>query len=751
MKLKEASKRAEYLRETINHHNYQYYVLDDPLIPDSEYDRLMRELIELESRFDALVTEDSPTQRVGAEPLTEFKEVKHTVPMLSLANAFNENEMQAFNKRITEKSGIERINFSAETKLDGLAVSIIYINGKLESAATRGDGYIGEDITQNIRTIKSIPLVLLGDNLPEYIEVRGEVFMTYQGFKLLNKTQREKGEKIFANPRNAAAGSLRQLDSKLTAQRPLSFFAYGTGEFRGVEKVKSHTQILQLIKQWGLPVSPETKEVTGIDGCLKYYAGISERRDRLPYEIDGVVFKVNDISRQQQLGFVSRAPRWAIAYKYPPVEELTRILNIEVQVGRTGAITPVARLEPVYVGGVTVTNATLHNEYEIRRKNIKINDKVIVRRAGDVIPEVVKVVASPKQAKDFEMPDNCPVCGSKIAKHEGEAVARCTGKTTCPAQLVGKLKLFVSRKAMNIEGLGEKLLEKLVDKKMVKNQADIYSLTKNDLLKLDLIAEKSSIKLIESIKNSKTISAPKFLYALGIPGVGEELARLLANHFDSLDEFLHASLEDFVEYKGVSGMGPKKAAKFVETIKSTDISVHDYDDPIEFLVNSGTGINADTAKRLLHKFGNLDALKNINEDDIENRKIIKVDGIGDKIADNIISYLSDDDDKDNNNKMIKSLNNILNIEWPKKGGAATGVLGKKIFVFTGTLNSMTKDAAKEKLESLGAEVKSGLTKNVDFLVAGEKAGSKLKKAQDLNIEIISEDKFLTILKRHETN
>lgn len=735
------------MREAINHHNHRYYVLDDPLIPDSEYDRLMRELIELESRFDSLVSEDSPTQRVGAEPLTEFKEVKHTVPMLSLANAFDEHEMRAFNKRITEKLGTGRIHFSAETKLDGLAVSIVYTNGRLESAATRGDGYVGEDITQNIRTIKSIPLVLPGADFPEYIEVRGEVFMTHRGFEVLNKKQSEQGEKVFANPRNAAAGSLRQLDSKLTARRPLSFFAYGVGEFRGKQELKSQTQVLELIKQWGLPVSPETKHVNGIDECLEYYAGIGRRRDRLPYEIDGVVFKVNDISRQRQLGFVSRAPRWAIAYKYPPVEELTTILDIAVQVGRTGAVTPVARLDPVYVGGVTVTNATLHNEYEIRRKNIKIKDKVIVRRAGDVIPEVVKVVESPEHAKAFEMPADCPVCGSKIEKNAGEAVARCTGNTICSAQLVGKLKLFVSRKAMNIEGFGARLLEKLIDKKMVKNQADIYSLTENDLLKLELIAEKSSIKLIESIKNSKKTSAARFLYALGIPNVGEELARLLADHFNGLDEFLSASTTSFVEYSGVSGIGPKKAATLVEKINHTDISVHDYDEPVEFLVNSGAGISADTAKRILHKFGSLDVLKNIGATDIENRKLIKIDGVGDKIAGNIVLYLSDN----NNIKMIKRLNGILDIAWPKQGDSADGVLKKKVFVFTGSLNSMTKDAAKEKLERLGAEVKSGLTKKVDCLVVGERAGSKLQKAQDLNIEILDEDQFLNLLKQHEGN
>ena len=554
MQLEQARHRAEALRQLINKHNFQYYVLDDPSITDNEYDILMRELIDIETDFSDLITPDSPTQRVGVSPVSELKEVKHLAPMLSLGNAFNEDEMRAFNKRIKEKLSVNSLVFSGETKFDGLAVNILYENGLLVTAATRGDGSIGEDVTHNVRTIPQVPLSLFGENIPHLIEVRGEVVMTHKGFTALNDRQRDKGEKVFANPRNAAAGSLRQLDSRVTAQRPLAFFAYGIGEYKGKTNLTSHTSILRQLKEWGLPVSSDTKRLNGIDACLSYYAEIGAVRSELAHDIDGVVFKVNEISQQRELGFVSRAPRWAIAYKFPPLEEITQLLDIEIQVGRTGALTPVARLSPVNVAGVTVTNATLHNIDEIKRKDIKIGDWVYVRRAGDVIPEIVAVIKEKRaNVSDFNMPNVCPVCGSDVVRQEGEAVYRCIGGLSCSAQNIQAIIHFASRKAMNIDGLGDKLIIQLTESGLISTVADLYSLSKEQLVTLERMGEKSAENLMAALEKSKKTTLERFIYAMGIREVGEATARTLAMRYKSLELIEQATTS---ELETISDVGP---------------------------------------------------------------------------------------------------------------------------------------------------------------------------------------------------
>jgi DNA ligase (NAD+) len=547
--------RVEKLREEINHHNYQYYVLDAPEIPDSEYDRLLRELQELEQKHPDLITSDSPTQRVGATPLSAFAEIKHLQPMLSLNNAFDDQEVVDFNRRAAEKLGTKNIVYAAEPKLDGLAISLLYEAGLLIRGATRGDGITGEDVTQNVRTIEAIPLRLRGKNYPSRLEVRGEVVMTRSGFNRLNDLQRKNEGKIFANPRNAAAGSLRQLDSKITATRPLRFYSYAVGLVEGGEIPETQTDVLTQLKEWGLPVNPEIRQVTGVEGCLEYYHAIEAKRDHLDYDIDGVVYKVDKLSEQEQLGFVSRAPRWAIAHKFAAQEEMTKLLAIDVQVGRTGALTPVARLEPVYVGGVTVTNATLHNQDEIDRKDIRIGDIVIVRRAGDVIPEVVSSVKSkrPKNAKKFKLPTSCPVCGSEVIRLDNEAVARCTGGLFCDAQRKESIKHFASRKAMDIEGLGDKLVEQLVDAEMVHELSDIYHLDLDSIAGMERMAEKSAQNLLDALEKSKSTSLDRFIYALGIRQVGETTAKTLAKHFGSLPALMEAGEAELI---AVPDVGP---------------------------------------------------------------------------------------------------------------------------------------------------------------------------------------------------
>ncbi|NNE04560.1 MAG: NAD-dependent DNA ligase LigA [Xanthomonadales bacterium] len=545
--------RAANLRARIEHHDYLYYVEDAPSIPDAEYDRLMRELQSIETEHPELITDDSPTQRVGGKPADGFEEVRHEVPMRSLANAFEEQEVRDFDERVRKGLEVGEVKYAAEPKLDGVAIALSYRSGKLWQAATRGDGEKGENVTANVRTIAAIPLKLRGEGWPDELEVRGEIYMPLEGFRSFNRRAEERGEKSLVNPRNAAAGSLRQLDPAMTAARPLAFFAYSVATREGLPA--SQSACLARLRDWGFPVNSEVRRVSGIEGCLSYYQHIGEIRPKLSYDIDGVVYKVDDLQSQQTLGFVSRAPRWALAHKFPAQEEITRLIDIEVQVGRTGAITPVARLEPVFVGGVTVTNATLHNEDEIRRKDVRPGDWVVVRRAGDVIPEVARVVLERRDGDPprFEMPSECPVCSSAVERGDGEAVARCTGGLVCAAQRKQSIQHFASRRAMDIEGLGSKLIEQLVDKGLVGSVADLYSLDRDQLTALERMGRKSAENLLTELEKSKRPSLERLLYALGIREVGEVTARSLARHFRSMEALQAASIEALTE---VNDVGP---------------------------------------------------------------------------------------------------------------------------------------------------------------------------------------------------
>jgi len=551
------TREIDSLREQLDSWNYQYYVLDEPTVPDAEYDRCMRRLLELETAHPELLRADSPTQRVGAAPLERFLQVSHEVPMLSLDNAFNEQDMLDFNRRLLDRLGFgeQLLEFTCEPKLDGIAVSLLYRDGVLERAATRGDGTTGEDITHNVRTIPSVPLRLRGEGYPSLLEVRGEIYLPRAGFEQLNARARELGEKTFVNPRNAAAGSLRQLDARITAERPLQMCCYGVGLVAGGELPRQHSAVLERLRQWGLRINSQSQVVRGIAACDAYYRQLAARREELPYDIDGIVFKVNDLELQQRLGFVSRAPRWAIARKFPAQEEMTRLLDVEFQVGRTGAITPVARLEPVFVGGVTVSNATLHNSDEIERLGLRLGDTVIVRRAGDVIPQVVAVVMErrPPDARPIEFPRHCPVCGSQVERAQDEAVLRCMGGLVCAAQQKAAIRHFAARRAMDIEGLGDKLVEQLVDEGLVTSVAGLYRLRREQLLALERMGEKSADNLLDALERSKRTSLPRFIFALGIREVGEATALALARHFGNWEDLAAASEEQLL---GVSDVGP---------------------------------------------------------------------------------------------------------------------------------------------------------------------------------------------------
>ncbi|WP_333797581.1 NAD-dependent DNA ligase LigA [Rheinheimera sp.] len=661
------------LRAQINQHNYQYYVLDNPSIPDADFDLLFRQLQQLEQQFPELVTADSPTQRVGAKPLDKFGQVQHQVPMLSLDNAFADEDFLAFYQRMADRLDQQtEFSFCAEPKLDGLAVSIRYENGQLVQAATRGDGYTGEDITSNIKTIRCIPLCLQGD-FPAVLEVRGEVFMPLAGFERMNEEAKQKGDKVFANPRNAAAGSLRQLDPKITASRPLSFYAYAVGAVQDPDNKldnQSHYQRLQQLKSWGLPVCPEIRLCQGANEALAYHQQIGEKRSSLPYEIDGVVLKVDSLAQQLALGFVSRAPRWAIAFKFPAQEKTTRLLDVEFQVGRTGSITPVARLEPVSVGGVTVSNATLHNQDEIQRLGIQIGDTVIVRRAGDVIPQIVAVVPELReQSREIVFPTQCPVCQSDIERIEGEAVSRCSGGLYCPAQQKEALKHFVSRKALDVEGLGDKLIEQLVDEGLVHTPADIFKLDMPALVGLERMGEKSALKLLAAINNAKTTTLPRFIYALGIRDVGEATALNLANHFRSLEALQQATLEQLLAVADVGAV---------------------------------------VAGRLLHFF-----------QDAHQQQVIS-----DLVA--------------------------VGLHWPEiaaKAEVAQPLAGQTL-VLTGTLTAMGRDEAKDKLQQLGAKVAGSVSAKTHAVIAGDNAGSKLAKAEELGVAVWTEDQMLALFAEH---
>lgn len=668
---KKIESEIQALRSAIHKHDYCYYILDAPTIPDAEYDRLMRELQQLEAQHPELKTIDSPTQRVGITPLSAFQTVQHRVPMLSLANSFSFEEIQAFEKRIQDRLGSHtQLEYVCEPKLDGLAVSVLYEDGVLVQAATRGDGYTGEDITQNIRTIKSIPLHLQGHNYPQRIEVRGEVYLPLAGFEKLNTIARKNGDKEFANPRNAAAGSLRQLDPQITATRPLAMFCYGVGEVVNGSVGESQWEMLQLFKCWGLRVNPEIAQVKGIEQCWHYYENMLKKRPSLHYDIDGVVIKVNNFSLQEELGFVSRAPRWAIAQKFPAQEALTKLLAVDFQVGRTGALTPVARLEPVFVGGATVSNATLHNMDEIARKDVRIGDTVIVRRAGDVIPEIVGSVLEqrPKNAKKIVLPSKCPVCDSDVVHPEGESVARCIGELYCSAQRKEAIKHFASRKAMDINGLGDKIVEQLVDVELIHNVADVYHLTNEQLANLERMGEKSATKLIDAIEKSKITTLPRFVYSLGIRDVGESTALNLAKHFHDLESVQKATIEQLLE---VTDIGP---------------------------------VVAENVHAFFHE--------------VHNTKIITT--------------------------LLKA-----GVHWPAmpKITATNSEYAGKTFVLTGTLESLSREFAKEKLQALGAKVAGSVSAKTDYVVAGSETGSKLTKAEELGVPVKDEAWLISIINR----
>jgi DNA ligase (NAD+) len=574
LSLAEARQRAAQLRDIIAGHDHRYYVLNEPSVPDAEYDRLLCELRDLEAQHPELVTADSPTQRVAGAAAAEFATLRHAVPMLSLDNAFSDEDIANFDRRARERLEVEGdLDYSAEPKLDGLAISVLYVDGVYRRAATRGDGITGEDVTANVRTIRSLPGRLRG-HVPRTLEVRGEVFMPYEGFRKVNREAEARGEKLYVNPRNLAAGSLRQLDPKITAARPLDLFFYATGQVEGGALPSLHSELLAQLRDWGLRVCPETRLVKGAAGCLDYYRDIGAKRAKLPYQIDGVVYKVNDRAQQESLGFVSRAPRWAVAHKFPADEELTTVQDVEFQVGRTGALTPVARLAPVFVGGVTVSNATLHNMDEVERKDVRIGDTVIVRRAGDVIPEVARVVLErrPADARHIVLPRQCPVCGSRVERVADEAVARCSGgRNVCAAQRKEWLKHFASRRAMDIEGLGDKLIEQLVDRQQVRTPADLYALDVGTLASLDRMGEKSAANVVAAIDTSRKTTLPRLLFALGISDVGEATALALAEQFGSLEALMDARAEQIEQTPDVGPVVAGEVARFFAAAENREL------------------------------------------------------------------------------------------------------------------------------------------------------------------------------------
>ncbi|WJM87328.1 NAD-dependent DNA ligase LigA [Dickeya chrysanthemi] len=667
------SVQIEALRAQLRYHEYKYHVEDAPEIPDAEYDKLMNALKVLEQAHPERVTPDSPTQRVGAAPLDAFDTVSHEVPMLSLDNVFDETSFLAFSKRINDRLKHDgELTFCCELKLDGLAVSLLYENGVLVRAATRGDGSTGENITANIRTIGAIPLRLHGDTIPQRLEVRGEVFMKHKGFEALNEEARRAGGKVFANPRNAAAGSLRQLDPRVTATRPLTFLCYGVGLVEGGALPDTHWQRLMQFRDWGLPVSDRIRLCTGSDAVLDFYRQVEQERGALGFDIDGVVIKVNELTLQERLGFVARAPRWAVAFKFPAQEQLTWLRDVEFQVGRTGAITPVARLEPVAVAGVVVSNATLHNADEIERLGVQIGDRVAVRRAGDVIPQIVSVVLSerPADARPVVFPTHCPVCGSDVERVEGEAVARCTGGLFCAAQRKEALKHFVSRRALDVEGMGDKIIDQLVDKEYVKTPADLLRLDIGILTRLDRMGPKSAQNLVNALNKAKSTTFARFLYALGIRDVGEATAANLAAHFGTL-----------------------------EALQAAD----------------------------------LDALQQVQD-------------VGIVVATHVRNFL----DEAHNQQVIQELiGDDVGLHWPDPVvvdvEASTSPFAGKTVVLTGSLSLLSRDEAKDRLTALGAKVSGSVSKKTDLVIAGEAAGSKLTKAQELGIDVIDEAEMMRLL------
>jgi len=777
--MSEVAQRILELRAELDQHNYRYHVLDEPSIPDAEYDRLFKELKQLETDNPHLITPDSPTQRVGSLALTAFDEVKHEVPMLSLGNAFEEADMLSFDRRVREGldlpagdlfGGGAEVEYSCEPKLDGLAVSLLYRDGLLVRGATRGDGSTGEDISVNVRTIRNVPLKLQGEGWPAVLEVRGEVFMSKAGFEALNERQLALGGKTFANPRNAAAGSLRQLDSKITAARPLEFCCYGIGQVEG-ELPQTHIGILQALKDWGMPISRELKLAKGIDQCLAYYRDIGERRESLAYEIDGVVFKVNSLASQRELGFRAREPRWAIAHKFPAMEELTELLDVEFQVGRTGAVTPVARLKPVKVAGVTVSNATLHNMDEVARLGLMIGDTVIIRRAGDVIPQVVQVVTErrPADARAVSIPENCPVCGSHVERTqlvkrskgkesfvEG-SIYRCVGRLACAAQLKQAIIHFVSRRAMDIEGLGEKSVEQLVDEGLVRSPADLYTLTFDQVVQLEGFAELSSKNLLAAIADSRKPTLARFIYALGIPDVGEETAKLLARALGSLERIQRA-LPEVLTYL------PDVGLEVAHEIHSFFIDPHNRQ-VIADLLERGlqlqeegelhpefaacttlagfidklniASIAATGAERLAARFQSLEGI--IQADWLDLRQ---VERLNEKAARSLRDFFDDPANAERALAIEAQLRDF-GMHWQSEKKQVEGLpLAGQTWVLTGSLEIMSRDVAKEKLEGLGAKVAGSVSAKTTCVVAGPGAGSKLAKATELGVAVLDEAQFI---------
>ena len=657
------------IREELSNHNYCYYVLSDPIISDGEYDKLLRELEELETVHPELVTPDSPSQRIGAAPLKEFGTIPHTIPMQSLSNAMNDEELTAFDKRMQKLLGTNsRINYIAEPKLDGIGVELVYKNGFFIHGSTRGDGIIGEDITQNLKTIKAIPLKLRGENqlIPSTLEIRGEVFMTKDGFNGLNSNREASGENLFANPRNAAAGSLRQLDSSITAERPLSIFCYQPGIIESKE-FATHIEFLEALKKWGIPVNPHVKSIFGADEIREYHHDMESKRNKLPYEIDGTVYKVNSFSQQETLGIRSRSPRWAIAGKFKAQQVTTVIKNIDVQVGRTGAITPVARLEPVQVGGVTVTNATLHNQDEIDRKDVRIGDTVVMERAGDVIPKIVKVIIEnrPQKSEKYTISNTCPICRHEVFRSEDEAVLRCQN-LSCPAQIKGRIEHFVSRNALDIDGFGERLVEQLVDKNILSSVDKIFALNHDDLATLDRMADKSANNILFAIEHSKNTTFARFVFGLGIRNVGEHMAKILEKHF-----------------------------------------------------------NAD-----------INAFMNSTRYELDN-----IFEIGPIVSGGILQFWKDNDNK---NVVFSCINNGVKIA-ELSASPLVQILDGKTFVLTGSLETLSRSQATELIQKFGGRASSSVSPKTDYLIAGDKAGSKLQTAQDLGVKILNENEFIDMI------
>jgi len=730
--------RADWLRGEILRHNRLYYVLDDPEIPDAEYDRLLRELHALEAAHPELLTPDSPTQRVGAEPRPGLAEVRHSVPMISLDNAMNDAELNDFHQRIVSALSPDApLLYSAEPKFDGLAISLRYEAGLLVLAATRGDGSRGEDVTHNARTVPNIPLRLLGEDIPQVLEVRGEVYMTRSGFARLNAELEARGDKPFANPRNAAAGSLRQLDPRVAARRPLRFCAYGWGALSS-DPGASHFAMLQRLAAWGIPISTELRQVSGLAGCRDYFAALEARRAQLDYDIDGVVFKLDALEAQRLLGATSHHPRWAVARKFPPEEALTEVEAVEFQVGRTGAVTPVARLRPVQVGGVTVANATLHNMDEVARKDVRIGDSVVVRRAGDVIPEVARVLLErrPPEARAVSLPAQCPVCGADVIRPEGEAVARCSGGLYCPAQRKEAIRHFASRRALDIEGLGERLIEQLVDLDWVREPADLYQLDTERLARLERMGEKSAANLLAALERSKATSLARFIFALGIREVGETTAQALAAHFGDLAPLMRARVEDLVRERGLKGVG-----------RETALALHGYlaehpepgavNDLAGWLAGLGVrGLSRARAERIAARFGQLEALRAAAPEDLYFSSTRLIEGIGPVVAAHIAAFMAQAHNREAIERLLAA-----GIHWPAPAPAASAPaalpLAGKTFVITGTL-SQPREAIKARLLELGARVSGSVSKSTHYLLAGAEAGSKLEKARTLGVEVIDE-------------